>query len=180
MPLHSSKDKFEVFVSYSRRDTMAVDALATGLSSRGFEVLIDRRSLPFGEMWQAELSELIRRCDTVVWLISAASVKSKWVNWELDEVAKRAKRLVPVIIDDTSRGGLPRQLGEINILPSEGMFDVTRDLDTLVEVLNTDYGWLKEGSRLADRAHEWLAGGRNEALLLRGASLLAGLAAQVF
>lgn len=171
MPLNFSESKLEVFISYSRRDTAVADALATGLSSRGFEILIDRRSLPFGERWQAELSELIRRCDTVVWLISAASVKSKWVNWELDEVAKRAKRLVPVIIDDTSRGGLPRQLGEINILPSEDVFDLSRDLDLLVEVLNTDYGWLKEGSRLADRAHEWIAGGRNAAFLLLGSSL---------
>lgn len=91
MPLNFSESKLEVFISYSRRDTAVVDVLVTGLSSRGFEILIDRRSLPFGERWQAELSELIRRCDTVVWLISAASVESKWVNWELDEVAKRVQ-----------------------------------------------------------------------------------------
>lgn len=173
MSPHFSKDNLEVFISYSRRDMAVVDALATALNSRGFKVLIDRRSLPFGERWPAELSELIRRCDTVVWVISTDSVQSKWVNWELDEVAKRAKRLVPVIIDDTPRAGLPRQLGEINILPSEGSFDLTRDLELLVEVLNTDYFWLKEGSRLSDRAHEWLTGGRNAAFLLRGSSLRA-------
>jgi WD40 repeat protein len=146
-----------------------VDALA----ARGFGVTIDRRDLEFGEKWQAELAEFIRMSDTVIWLLSEASIQSKWVNWELDEVAKRNKRLVPVMVGETSRDRLPRQLGEIHILPAEGLFDLARDLDTLVRLLETDRAWLKEASRLADRAHEWLGHGRNSALLLRSAALRA-------
>jgi hypothetical protein len=63
-------------------------------------VTIDRRDLPFGEKWQAELAEFIRLSDTVVWLVSEASIQSKWVNWELDEVAKRNKRLVPLMVTE--------------------------------------------------------------------------------
>lgn len=98
-------------------------------------------------------------------------MRSKWVNWELDEVAKRNKRLVPLMVGDTPRDKLPRQLGEIHILPAEGLFDLGRDLDALVHVLETDRLWLKEGSRLADRAHEWLGKQRASALLLRGTAL---------
>ena len=51
-----------------------------------------------------------------------------------------------------------------------GLFDLARDLDTLVQVLETDRAWLKEASRLQDRAMEWLAKYRSPALLLsRGA-----------
>lgn len=166
-------DKLKIFISYSRRDAEAADALVEALGQRSFEVKIDRRDLPFGQKWKEELTEFIRLSDTVVWLVSEASIHSEWVNWELDEVARRAKRLVPVMIGATPRDRLPRQLGDIHILPAEGLFDLVRDLDALVRVLETDFAWLKEGSRLADRAHEWLARERASALLLRSAALSA-------
>lgn len=166
-------DRLKVFISYSRRDAEAADALVEALGQRGFEVKIDRRDLPFGQKWKDELTEFIRLSDTVVWLVSEASIRSEWVNWELDEVARRAKRLVPVMIGAARRDRLPRQLGDIHILPAEGLFDLVRDLDALVRVLETDFAWLKEGSRLADRAHEWLARERTSGLLLRSAALSA-------
>jgi WD40 repeat protein len=163
--------RFRIFVSYSRHDAASADALVNALIARGFEVTIDRRNLEFGVKWQAELAEFIRLSDTVIWLVSEASIHSQWVNWELDEVSKRNKRLVPVMVGDTPRDKLPRQIGEIQILPFEGLFDPVRDLDPLVHVLETDHDWLKESSRLFDRAYEWLAKHRTTALLLRGAAL---------
>src|SRR5262249_40926925 len=149
----------------------AADGLVDALTARGFEVTIDRRNLDFGEKWKAELAEFIRFSDTVIWLISEASIRSQWVNWELDEVAKRNKRLVPLMVGDMPRDKLPRQLGEIHILPAEGLFDLAHDLDKLVRVLETDRAWLKEATRLIDRSLEWLAKERTSALLLRGAAL---------
>jgi hypothetical protein len=98
-------EKLKVFISYSRRDVTVAAALVAALSARGFQVTIDRRDLPFGEKWQAELAEFIRLSHTVIWLVSEASVQSNWVNWELDEVARRNKRLVPVMVAEpiTSR-----------------------------------------------------------------------------
>jgi len=163
-------EPLKIFISYSRRDATVADALADTLAARGFKVIIDRRDLPFGEKWQAELAEFISLSDTVIWLVSDTSIQSKWVNWELDEVAKRKKRLVPVLVTDTSRDALPRQLGEIHILPVEGCFDVARDLDQLIQVLETDREWIKQASRLQDRASEWLTKNSPASLLLsRGA-----------
>jgi WD40 repeat protein/tetratricopeptide (TPR) repeat protein len=170
MPIAREPDKLKVFISYSRRNSVEADALVSALMGRGFDVTIDRRDLPFGEKWQTELAEFIRLSDTVIWLVSEASIRSTWVNWELDEVAKRNKRLVPVIVGDVERETLPRQLGEIHILPAEGAFALERDLDALVRVLETDRAWLKHATRLQDRAAEWIASGRTSALLLsRGA-----------
>jgi roadblock/LC7 domain-containing protein len=170
MAVEGQSDKLKVFISYSRRDAVAADAIVEALQARGFELTIDRRDLPFGQKWQEELADFIRLSDTVIWLVSEASIRSEWVNWELDEVARRNKRLVPVMIGETPRDRLPRQLGEIHILPAEGLFDLMRDLAALLQVLETDRAWLKEASRLQDRATEWLAKGRPSALMLpRGA-----------
>ena len=148
--------KLRVFISYSRRDNAIADALVETLSGRGFAVTIDRRDLPFGEKWQAELADFIRQSDTVIWLVSEPSVQSKWVNWELDEVAKRNKRLVPVMVSEVARETLPRQLGEIHILPAEGVFDPSLHLDALVGVLETDLVWLKKRlALLTGQANGW-------------------------
>lgn len=162
--------RLKIFISYSRQDATAADAIVVALTERGFDVTIDTRDLPFGEKWQAELAEFIRLADTVIWLVSEASIKSHWVNWELDEVARRSKRLVPLMVRFVNPAELPRQLGEIYILPPNRVFNVSSDLDTVVEVLETDHAWLKQASRLQDRAHEWLTKSRASALLLsRGA-----------
>ncbi len=165
------KSALNVFISYSRRDSEIADAIADALSKRGFNITIDRRNLPFGEKWQAELADFIRSSDSVIWLISEPSIKSDWVNWELDEVARRNKRLIPVVVGEVERDKLPRQLGEIHLLPATGNFNSAAHLETLVQVLETDRSWIKEGSRLADRAQEWLARDRGPGLLLRGAAL---------
>ena len=170
-PGNKQNNKLKLFVSYSRRNSEIADTLVAALEQRGFEVMIDRRDLPFGEKWQSELVDFIRASDTVLWLISEHSVESKWCNWELDEVIKRNKRLVPVMVADTPRDQLPRQLGAIHILPPHGEFDLARDLNVLVTTLETDHAWLKEHTRLADRAREWIANNNVGSLLLRGAAL---------
>ncbi len=164
-------DALKIFVSYSRRDIAVADTMVEDLTARGFEVKIDLNDLPFGEKWQHELSEMIADADTVIWLISAHSISSHWCNWELDEVARNNKRLVPVQIGEILRDQLPRQLGEIHILPQAGIYDPKRHLDNLVVTLEADRVWLKTHARLADRAREWLGKERTSALLLRGSAL---------
>lgn len=100
---HNTSNALKLFISYSRRDAATADAIVSALEARGFQVTIDRRDLPFGEEWQKELAEFIRQSDTIVWLVSEASITSEWVNWELDEVKARNKRLVPVMVGLVTR-----------------------------------------------------------------------------
>ena len=152
---HAAGEKLELFVSYSRRDISVADALVSALEHEGFAVTIDRRDLPYGEAWQKELADFIRASDTVVWLVSPDSVESKWCNWELGEVTRLSKRLLPVRIRPIDPATLPAGLGRIHVLPAEGVFDPRTHLAPLVTSLNTDRAWLKEGTALDDRARQW-------------------------
>ncbi len=167
----SAGDRLTLFVSYSRRDMETADRLVSALEDAGFAVTIDRRDLPYGEEWQNELADFIRASDTVIWLVSQHSVKSRWCNWELAEVRRLNKRLLPVAVEAVAPEDLPEALGRIHVLPAEGAFDFDTHMPVLVEALNTDRAWLKEHTRLADRARQWLARGRPAALLLRGVAL---------
>lgn len=166
-------DPLGVFVSYSRRDSMLADALVAALEAEGFEVMIDRRDLPFGEEWQGELQDFIRNSDTVVWLVSLASVGSRWVNWELGELQRAGKRLVPVVVEDIDRAELPDTLGKIHLLPASGTFAMDDHLKVLVDTLHTDRAWLKEATRLGIMARTWTAQARGTDRLLRGMALVA-------
>lgn len=160
-----------VFISYSRRDTAVADRLVSALEEAGFVVAIDRRDLPYGEEWQQELAHFIRASDTVVWLVSSASLASRWCHWELGEVQRTSKRLLPVAIESAAPESLPEELGRVHVLPASGAFDFASHLTALVEALNTDSAWLKEHTRLADRARQWQSRERASSLLLRGVAL---------
>ena len=166
-----ASDRLKLFISYSRRDIVAADALVAALEGEDFEITIDRRDLPYGEEWQKELADFIQGSDTVVWLVSPDSVKSKWCKWELGMVGRSNKRLVPVRIRDVAPEDLPESLGRVHLLPVDGVYDPASHFSSLVTALNTDRGWMKEANRLADRAREWSARGRSSGLLLRGAGL---------
>jgi WD40 repeat protein len=167
----SAPPVLKIFISYSRRDLQIANNFVDELKAKNFEVFIDKRGLQYGEQWQNQLAESIRSSDTVVWLISEASVASRWVKWELGEVERLKKRLVPVRIANVDPDALPESLGKIHALPSDEVFDFSRHFDLLVDALKTDAAWLREATRLLDRAGQWKAKDQDEAQLLGGRAL---------
>ncbi|HEV7277085.1 MAG TPA: toll/interleukin-1 receptor domain-containing protein [Devosiaceae bacterium] len=165
-------DKLRVFICYSRADVGIADELASHLEATGrLDAIIDRRDLPYGEEWQKELAQLIRSSDCVLWLISENSLLSRWCNWELGEVQRTSKRLVPIRITHHNPAALPEVLGQIHVLPAEGVFSISLHLRSLTQAIEQDYDWTKEHTRLADRAAEWVRRGRSHDRLLRGRAI---------
>jgi Kef-type K+ transport system membrane component KefB len=166
--------RLRLFLSYSRRDI----APATKLSSRledDFTVSFDIRDLPPGERWQTELEYQIRRADTIVWVVSRASLLSQWCRWELRKASDYVKRIVPVAIEDVPVSEFPKELGEIQLFPATGLFNPSDpgQIEALREILRANNPWLKEHTRLSERAHFWEVAQRHEDFLLRGAELAA-------
>ena len=94
MSAEISQDKLKLFVSYSRRDLEVADALVAALESMGFEVLIDRRDLPYGEEWQDELAYFIQTADAVL-----------WEGWRFEVVDLDGKRVDKVLVTRTETPG---------------------------------------------------------------------------
>ena len=168
---HTNSGAIRVFISYSRRDMEIADRLVEALDGEGFQVTIDRRDLPYGEEWLKELTDFIAGADTVVALVSPAFIASKACNWELGQVKATNKRLVPLVIEPVAIADLPETIGKIHLLPATGAFDLGLHLKALVNALNTDRQWIKEHTRLASHARQWIARGRARSLLLRGSAL---------
>jgi hypothetical protein len=166
-------DKLNVFISYSRDDLAFADQLDAALGVAGFGAIIDRQGILAGEDWQTRLGALIRDSDTVVFVLSPSSARSKTCAWEVEEAVRLGKRILPVICRSLEDASPPPQLAKLNYtyfyaeprFPGCG-FGV--GLVGLVSALNTDLDWLREHTRYLQRATEWDAGGRPANRLLSG------------
>ncbi|HKI06239.1 MAG TPA: TIR domain-containing protein [Thermoanaerobaculia bacterium] len=160
--------KTKVFVSYSRKDIEFADRLVAALETRDIEVKIDRRDLPLLEEWQRELLGFIQQADAVILIISPNSIKSRWIDWEIQRVLELNKRLAPVVFEPVPDDQIPDAVGKINLVFFNPPNDFDERTDALVAALNTDIIWIKEHTRIGELARRWNDRGRSAPDVLRG------------
>ncbi len=171
-----ASNKFNVFISYSRDDLAFADQLDPALRLTGFDTTIDRRGISGGENWKSRLGNLILGCDTVVFVLSPASAESEICAWEVGEATRLGKRIIPVLCQPIASASAPPQLANLNFIffydePKSPGSGFGSGLVQLVAALNADFDWLREHTRLLERASEWDVGGRPANRLLSGADI---------
>ena len=177
MPEHPpGPDKLNVFISYSREDLAFADQLDATLRIGGFASTLDRHGIAGGEDWQSKLGTLIRDADTVVFVLTPASARSDICRWEVEEAERLAKRIIPVVPRSLDNAAAPKGLAALNYIyfypePMKPGTGFGPGLLELVTALKTDLDWLREHTRLLQRATEWVGAGRVESRLLFGDSI---------
>jgi WD40 repeat protein len=166
--------RLKVFVSYSREDVEFADQLVIALEDRGFEPILDRHAIDAAENWRETLGKLVLSSDAVVYILTEKSAASPICTWEVEEAARLAKRIIPVTPRATTATP-PKVIADLNwiyfyptsSIPGSGVYDGMRRLD---QALRIDHTWLREQTRLSERAAEWTKE-PTEDRLLRGRSL---------
>jgi hypothetical protein len=95
----------KVFMSHSHKDKFFCKSLARTLNESGIEVWIDEAEMKVGQSLIAMIRDALDNVDFVVAIISSASVKSQWVNEELDfamnkQIKNRKIIILPVVKDE--------------------------------------------------------------------------------
>jgi TIR domain len=180
-PVSSEAGKLNVFISYSRDDIDFADQLDATLKIGGFDTTIDRYGIQAGEDWKARLGALVRDADTIVFVLTPNSAKSDICAWEVEEARRLGKRIMPVVPGALDETRAPPGLAALNYIhfynePKKPGSGFGSGLLDLVQGLKTDLDWLREHTRLLQRATEWDAGGRTENRLLSGADITAAKA----
>ena len=167
-------ERLKVFISYSRADTAFADELVAGLEyDGGFEVGIDRHAIHEGEAWEARLGALIVSADTIVFILSPNSAASKVCRWEVEEAGRNSKRILPVLAKPIGDLAPPPALAALNYVrfdpePDGKPRSFMEGMAKLRDALRTDLGWLREHTRLMERASEWNGAQRVANRLLTG------------
>jgi hypothetical protein len=164
-------EKLVVFISYSRDDLTFSDQLVTTLEFAGFDARIDRRGIHGAENWQEKLGTLIREADTVVFVLSPSSAVSKICAREVEQAVALGKRIIPVVCRPLDGAAAPPALAALNYIffydePEKPGTSWRAGMLELEKALRTDMGWLREQTRLQQRAIEWDQGGRSPARLI--------------
>lgn len=167
-----SAGRLKVFISYSRRNVTFADQLVVALEDRGFEPVLDRHDIAEGERWEDRLGKLLLSADAIVFVLTAESAASEVCAWEAGEAQRLGKRVLPVLLGPLGGVDVPPVLKSLNYIhfytdpeiPGSGAYEGLRRLE---RALNTDIEWIRDQTRLSERAAEWRSA-HNEDLLLRG------------
>jgi hypothetical protein len=157
-----------VFISYAREDKDFVLRLSEALQLKGVEVRGDWQ-LVRGESYEVQLKDLQLDADTVVFVLSPDSIRSKPCRAELERAAEQKKRILPIVCRDV--GQLESELSPSLSLPQWTFLragdDFVAGVQGLVQAINTDFGLMPEHRRLLQAAEIWERNGRSKSYLLR-------------
>lgn len=101
--------KYDVFISYSRKDTKIADSIAKEFESNGITYFIDRQGIGGGMEFPAILAKAIRESKVFLFLASKNSYESKFTQSEIVYAfnKKRKEDIIPYIIDGSN---MPEEL----------------------------------------------------------------------
>lgn len=131
--------KHDVMISYSTKTKEIADDVRQNLIEEGYSVWMAPESIPAGESYDNEIYAAIENAELVLFLMSEASISSRWCRAELKYAANTNKRILPARIDDIENPY--EKLGEIScVLGKKQIFDMfpeyRRKLDSVVEKVN--------------------------------------------
>lgn len=95
----------DIFISYSRRDTVRVQLIKTLIEEEGLQAWMDTSALYGSDSWSAQIAHAIEECKLLVVVISSNSVVSQMVAKEVLLAQQEGKRILPVMLEDTPLTG---------------------------------------------------------------------------
>lgn len=149
----SSQGATRVFLSYSRKDTIFASWLAAKLESADIDVLRDIEDTVPGEVWWSRLKSLIAAADSILFILSSASLGSKVCADEISYAATLNKRIFPIIIEDVDWEHVPAVLARIHSTDFKDATKLDAGLKALIGALMTDIDWVREHTRFGVSMH---------------------------
>ena len=167
--------RLTVFLSYSRDELSFADQLEAALLSHDTSPLTARASPAARTGRPAWVGSSATQTQSSLFC-RRSSAASDLCKWEVEEASRLGKRIIPVPCRPLADAAVPSQLSALNYiffyteprLPGSGF---GTGLARLVSALDTDLDWLREHTRLLQRASEWNSTGRTESRLLFGDSI---------
>ena len=160
----------KLFVSYSRRDSVAARRLIEAFRSINQDVWVDWESIPPATDWLEQIFRGIEESDAFIFLISPDSIVSEVCKVEINRASQNNKRIIPIVLRDVHPKDTPESIRKLNwtfIRETDNFEEGLAKVKTAIEL---DLDWLEEHRRLQVRALEWHRK-KDISLLLRGRDL---------
>jgi WD40 repeat protein len=160
----------KLFVSYSRKDSIAARRLIEAFRSIDQDVWVDWESIPPAVDWLEQIFRGIEEADAFIFLISPDSIASEVCKVELARAALNNKRIIPIVLRDVDPKVTPESIRKLNWTYIRETDNFEEGLAKVKTAIELDLDWLEEHRRLQVRALEWHRK-KDISLLLRGRDL---------
>jgi TIR domain len=111
------------FISYSRQDRQFVEHLTAELREAGVRTWTDLDNISAGEDWAREIDRGLLEATALIYVASKNSAQSRWMDAEYTAFIEKAKRVIPVVIDDDGAANLPPPLRRFQWVDFRGPFE---------------------------------------------------------
>ena len=95
-------DKVQLFFSYARENSDFVIKLGKDLREAGSNFWLDQLDIKPGDRWDESIHEALKSCETLLVILSPASVNSENVMDEVAFALEEEKQVIPVLYMDCS------------------------------------------------------------------------------
>ncbi|RPI94582.1 MAG: TIR domain-containing protein [Chloroflexi bacterium] len=160
----------KLFVSYSRRDSVAARKLIEVFRSIEQDVWVDWESIPPAVDWLEQIFRGIEEADAFLFLISPDSIASEVCKVEVNKAAQNNKRIIPIVLRDVHPKDTPESISKLNWTFLRETDSFEEGLAKVKTAIELDLDWLEEHRRLQVRALEWHRK-KDTSLLLHGRDL---------
>ncbi|HEX4034404.1 MAG TPA: TIR domain-containing protein [Solirubrobacteraceae bacterium] len=161
----------DVFVSYSRRDSDFVGRLTRAIEECGKQVWLDTEGIADADVFPQAIRTAIEGSDAFLFVITPASVASRYCESEVDYARQLGKRIVPILREAVDDDGLPAAIRDRSWIPFADEATFRGSLERLLRAVDTDLEFAREHTRWLVKAIEWDSERRDRSFLLRGSEL---------
>jgi hypothetical protein len=129
-----------VFISYARQDLEFATRLADDLRRRGIETWRDLEQIMPGEDWQEAIGRGLIGAAAALYIASANSGSSQWMEMELNAVINRGNIVIPLVIDDAGVASMPVPLQRLQWVDFRAGYDAAleRLLTAIPELIKSE------------------------------------------
>ena len=112
-----------VFISYAQADRAHAEGVVRALSHAGVSVWIDKAKIKGGDQWDTEIHKALNEAKVMVLIVSARSLESQWVNYEIGSAIAAGIPVIPVLVGDVK--SLPKLLRQVQVIDARGLDEIS-------------------------------------------------------
>ncbi|GAB4577993.1 MAG: hypothetical protein Fur0022_07250 [Anaerolineales bacterium] len=162
----------KVFISYSRKDKTFVQQLNLAIAEKNIQTWVDWENIPLTADWWHEIQTGIEKADAFAFVISPDSLNSEVCGREIQTAVDNHKRLIPILHREPQKGDpMHEKISSHNWVYMRSEEEMRNNLAQMLDIVNTDLGWVRQHTRLRERALEWERAKKNPSFLLQGTDL---------
>ena len=93
--------RYDIFVSYSRKDSNRVQTIVNELQNNGYKIWIDKEGIESGDAFKAVIVKAIKKAEVFLFFSSLEASKSSWTVKEVNVAVYLKKVIIPVKLDNS-------------------------------------------------------------------------------